>query len=509
MISNYFFRHLLKGVAAVVLWLPLVATAQKNNITKSEPYRPAFHYTPKKGWMNDPNGMVYYNGVYHLFFQYYPDSTVWGPMHWGHAVSKDLINWKELPIALFPDSIGMIFSGSAVIDANNTAGFGKNAMVAIYAQHNAALEKSGSDKFQNQSIAYSLNEGKTWMKYKGNPVVRNPGIKDFRDPKVFWFAPQNKWIMTLATLDHITFYSSTDLKNWKEESEFGKTVGAHGGVWECPDLFPLMYDGKQIWVLVVNLNPGGPNGGSATQYFTGNFDGHAFQPNDTKTKWLDYGPDEYAGINWSNTGNRKIFLGWMSNWEYAQVVPTKSWRSAMTVPRELSLEKVNNEYLIASNPVKELNSLNGDMKTLSNVVIKGSLDVTKRLGGVEGLFRLDLKGLPVADFFIELSNTRGDIVTIGYDKNANQYYIDRTQSGIINFNKNFAGKHTAPRFANSKSIDLKLIADKASVELFADGGLSVMTSIFFPHEPISIIKIKAGENATTIKELRLKKITFE
>ena len=503
---HYSVAGIFKKVIAIALFLPFFGIAQKKESVSNEPYRPAFHFTPKKGWMNDPNGMVYFNGVYHLFFQYYPDSTIWGPMHWGHAVSKDLVNWKELLIALYPDSIGMIFSGSAVIDANNTSGFGKNAMVAIYAQHNAALERSGSDKFQNQSIAYSLDEGKTWTKYKRNPVVKNPGIRDFRDPKVFWYTPQKKWIMTLATLDHITFYSSPDLKNWKEESEFGKTLGAHGGVWECPDLFPLTYKGRQIWVLIVNLNPGGPNGGSATQYFTGSFDGRTFQQDDTKVKWIDYGPDEYAGINWSNTGNRTIFLGWMSNWEYAQVVPTKNWRSAMTVPRELSLEKVNNEYRIASNPVKELNNLTGNTKILSNVIVKESLDITKRLGNVNGLFQLDLTELPVADFSIELSNAKGDRITIGFDKSTNQYYIDRTQSGIVDFNKNFAGKYTAPRFANNKSIGLKLIADKASVELFADDGLSTMTSVFFPHEPISMIKIKAAETGFVIKELKLKEI---
>jgi len=492
----------------VILLLILGGTTETHAQNPSaEPYRPAFHFTPKKGWMNDPNGMVYYKGVYHLFFQHNPDSTVWGPMHWGHATSKDLVHWQELPIALYPDSLGTIFSGSAVIDLNNTAGFGKNAMIAIYTNHNPQLEKLGSDKFQNQSIAYSLDQGKTWTKYKGNPIVKNPGIRDFRDPKVFWYAPQNKWIMTLATLDHITFYASPDLKNWKEESEFGKTLGAHGGVWECPDLFPLDYNGKRVWVLIVNLNPGGPNGGSATQYFTGDFDGHTFTPNETQTKWLDYGPDEYAGITWSNTGNKRILLGWMSNWEYANVVPTQKWRSATTIPRELSLEKIKNSYHIVSKPTKSLNDLKGYTKTLSNITIHDSIDVTQRLGNVTGLFQLDLKTLSLNDFSLELSNTKGDLIIIGFDKKNNQYYIDRTQSGISDFNKNFAQKHTAPRFANGNSIELKLIADKASVELFADEGLSTMTSIFFPREPICYIKIKTNSKNLTIKKLQLKTIS--
>lgn len=493
----------------ISLLIPFIGIRQGLAQHSNEPYRPSFHFTPQKGWMNDPNGMVYLNGLYHLFFQYNPDSTIWGPMHWGHAISKDLMHWKELPIALYPDSLGTIFSGSAVIDTNNTAGFGRNAMVAIFTQHNAESEKAGSSTFQNQSIAYSLDGGSTWTKYKGNPVIKNPGIRDFRDPKVFWYASQHKWIMTLATLDHITFYSSPDLKNWQQESTFGKTSGAHGGVWECPDLFSLTYKGKQIWVLIVNVNPGGPNGGSATQYFTGSFDGHTFQSDDSKTKWLDYGPDEYAGVTWSNTGSRKIFLGWMSNWEYAQVVPTKNWRSAMTLPRELSIEKVAGEYLITSSLVKETDKLQGHTGTLSNIVIDRSFDITKRLGSVHGLFQLDLKGLPVTDFIIELSNTKGDTLTIGFDKSTDQYYIDRSGSGVTGFNKAFAGKHTAPRFSACPQINLKLIVDRASVEFFADNGLSVMTSIFFAHEPVSIVKIKTALQDIHVKELQLKDISVD
>ncbi len=230
----------------------------------NDPHRPQIHFSPQKGWMNDPNGLVYHNGVYHLFYQHNPNEPVWGPMHWGHATSKDLVHWKEQPIALYPDSLGTIFSGCAVVDKDNTAGFGKDALVAIYTNHSHELEKAGSDKFQTQSIAYSNNNGKSWTKYAGNPVLKNPGIRDFRDPKVMWYEPSKKWIMTLATLDHITFYSSADLKNWKEESKFGKGIGAHGGVWECPDLVPMYDNGKKVWLLIVNLNPGGPNGGSAT-----------------------------------------------------------------------------------------------------------------------------------------------------------------------------------------------------------------------------------------------------
>ena len=267
--------------------------------TSDTRYRPLLHFTPKANWMNDPNGMVYYKGTYHLFYQYYPDGNVWGPMHWGHATSTNLVKWKHQPVALYPDSLGMIFSGSAVVDKNNTSGFGtvaKPPLVAIFTQHNEAARLKGAKDFQNQSIAYSLDEGKTWIKYANNPVLRSPGLFDFRDPKVSWNTAANKWIMTLAVFDRVHFYSSPDLKNWTKESEFGENAEAHGGVWECPDLFPMKHEGKEIWVLLVSMNPGGPNSGSATQYFIGDFDGKTFHPYSTETKWIDYGPDNYAGV---------------------------------------------------------------------------------------------------------------------------------------------------------------------------------------------------------------------
>ena len=320
-----------------MLFIRCNVNSQTNVQAAKEQHRPQIHFTPKAHWMNDPNGMFYNKGVYHLFFQYYPGASVWGPMHWGHATSKDLMHWQEQPIALYPDSLGYIFSGSAVVDKSNTSGFGKKGqvpIVAIFTHHNMEGEKEKRNDFQNQSIAYSLDDGKTWVKYAGNPVLHNPGIVDFRDPKVMWYEAQKKWIMTLATKDRVTFYSSPNLKEWTKESEFGETLGAHGGVWECPDLFTLYDNGKKVWALTVSINPGGPNKGSATQYFLGDFDGNRFTPLSTETKWIDYGTDDYAGVTWSNTGNRKIFLGWMSNWQYATIVPTNIWRSATTIPRE-------------------------------------------------------------------------------------------------------------------------------------------------------------------------------
>ncbi len=468
--------------------VPVIGYSQQ---VKEEQHRPLIHFSPKKGWMNDPNGMVYYNGVYHLFFQHNPDSTVWGPMHWGHAISKDLLHWEEQPIALYPDATGTIFSGSAVIDVNNTAGFGSNAMVAIYTSHNHAMEREGFEKVETQSIAYSLDEGKTWTKYKGNPVLPNPGIRDFRDPKVSWYEENKKWIMTLAVSDHIAFYSSPDLIHWKEESRFGKEAGAHGGVWECPDLFSFENNGRKIWVMIVNLNPGGPNGGSATQYFVGDFDGHTFKPFDTEIRWLDYGPDEYAGITWSNTGNRRILIGWMSNWQYANVVPTQNWRSAMTIARELKLVKSGDKYLLASAPVKEIEK--AIMKTFTAPAIRaGAYNLTAKAGALNGAARLSISLNKAESFSIRLSNDLGEKLVLGYDKERNQYFIDRTQSGKVDFNEKFAGRFTAPRLVNSSGLDLTLIIDRASVELFADGGITSMTSIFFPNKDYTDITIETA-----------------
>jgi fructan beta-fructosidase len=304
-------------LATLVLLHPETSKGQSDS--QAEAHRPRFHFTPKRNWMNDPNGLVSHKGVYHMFFQYHPDGTRWGPMHWGHAVSRDLLSWEEKPIALYPDSMGYIFSGSAVVDSLNTSGFGmegKTPIVAIFTHHNPVREAAGQRGFQYQSLAYSLDDGETWKKFPGNPVLQNTAATDFRDPKVHWHEATGRWVMSLATRDRVTFFSSPDLKAWARESAFGEKLGAHGGVWECPDLFPIEHKGRTVWVLLVSINPGAPNGGSGTQYFLGDFDGHRFKPFDDKTRWIDYGTDDYAGVTFSNTGDRRIFIGWMSNWNY-------------------------------------------------------------------------------------------------------------------------------------------------------------------------------------------------
>ncbi len=456
-----------------------------------EPYRPQIHFSPREHWMNDPNGMVFFDGIYHLFFQYFPDSTVWGPMHWGHAISRDLMHWSELPIALYPDTLGYIFSGSAVVDSSNTSGFGKRGqipLVAVFTQHDPRGEKQQTGLFQNQSIAYSIDKGMTWQKNRGNPVLKTPGLKDFRDPKLSWYAEEKKWIMTLAAGDLIFFYSSKNLKNWKKESEFGRGLGAHGGVWECPDLLHFAIAGKKIWLLIVNMNPGGIQGGSGTQYFIGNFDGKNFKCNDTLTKWMDYGPDDYAGVTWSNTGNKKIFLGWMSNWQYAQRVPTERWRSAMTLPRLLNLKNIRGRYFTTMTPVPSLEKLT--RKTLYCDKISSE----KRFP-LSGPVRIDFKILRLNTFTITFSNALGQELRVGYDQAKKSFYIDRTLAGRSNFDPHFAAVHYGPRIALTENSSITLVLDNASLEFFGDEGLTTMTEIFFPDTAFDAMQIKSAKGA--------------
>jgi fructan beta-fructosidase len=335
----------------------------------------------------------------------------------------------------------------------------------------------------------------TWVKYANNPVIKSPGIKDFRDPKVMWFEKGKKWIMTLAASNRIIFYSSKNLKDWIKESEFGENAGAHGGVWECPDLFTLDYGGKTVWILIVNLNPGGPNKGSATQYFLGDFDGKSFLPLSTETKWLDYGPDEYAGVIWSNTGKRRLFLGWMSNWLYANVVPTERWRSAMTIPRELKIIKANDALLIVSTPVKEMASIKSNPIVINNVSLSKKIDISKSIKNLTSPCIINLSIDGPKELSIILSNKLGEELIIGFDKIQNKYFIDRTRSGKTNFQSDFAARHFAPRFTTNAKMEISLLIDISSVELFADGGLTVMTEIFFPSEPFNQVSIQSTDNA--------------
>ncbi len=462
--------------AAILLFS---STAYGQNTLYKEKHRPQYHFSPPAKWMNDPNGMVYYKGEYHLFYQYYPDSTVWGPMHWGHAISKDLVHWEHLPIALYPDSLGLIFSGSVVVDKNNTSGLQKGnekPLVALFTYHDLQKEKAGvASDFQYQGMAYSLDKGRTWKKYEHNPVIKNNGVKDFRDPKVFWHEATKHWVMVLAVANRVDFYLSKNLKAWEYASSFGKEEGSHGGVWECPDLFEMKVDGKSKWVLIVSIGKGGPNGGSATQYFVGNFDGQHFKNDDSKEKvlWLDYGPDDYAGVTWSNVENKRLFIGWMSNWDYAQVVPTKKWRSAMTVPRDLSLKKTTDGYRLFSKPVASLQTLRTATQTLNGKSILSS-------GLYEAELIFDTQKETGTAVGISFSNAKNEILKVGFDKNRNEFYIDRTNAGDTSFSSSFTKKNTAKRISNSNIVKLHVFIDHSSVELFADDGSVAMTAVFFP-----------------------------
>lgn len=471
-------------------------SAEKSSPIYWEKYRPQFHFSPPAGWMNDPNGMVYYAGDYHLFYQHYPDSTVWGPMHWGHAVSKDMVHWENLPIALYPDSLGLIFSGSAVVDWNNTAGLqsgNEKTLISIFTY-------SPASGIQSQGIAYSNDKGRTWMKYKNNPVLQNQGIADFRDPKVFWYGKGQKWMMTLAVKDHVELYSSPDLKSWVKESEFGSDAGAHGGVWECPDLFPLKVDsGDQTkWVMIVNINPGGPNGGSGTQYFVGDFDGHQFTAATKETSWLDFGRDNYAGVTWSDIpkeDGRRLFLGWMSNWDYANMVPTIAWRSAMTIPRELSLRNKNSRYFLNSNPVKELDIMVDPTTSVYHSAqnISGEKEIALdsiTLNQSKLVFDFELDNSQADSMGIILENSLKEKFVIGYSLTKKQFVMDRSMAGSSAFSKEFAGNSKAPYMAGNK-LHLELFIDASSVELFVDHGQLVMTNLVFPTEKFTKIKVYA------------------
>lgn len=501
----------MKKIAIALLCIATFLACRSNENTAKkvvETHRPHFHFTPKTGWMNDPNGMVYFKGEYHLFYQCYPDSTVWGPMHWGHAVSKDLMHWEHLPIALYPDSLGYIFSGSAVVDENNTSGFGKNGeipLVAIFTYHDMAGEKAGKNDFQTQGIAYSLDKGRTWTKYAQNPVLKNPGIRDFRDPKVRWHEATKQWVMTLAVVDHVEFYASNDLKNWAKTGDFGKTEGSHGGVWECPDLFPLKIEGSNTekWVLILNIGNGAPNGGSGTQYFVGQFDGKTFK-NDNKPSdilWLDYGRDNYATVTWSGMpDDRRISIGWMSNWQYAQKVPTQAWRSATTLPRELSLRNTLQGIRLFQKPAKEQEILRRGKIDIPTQTITASYALKPVPTTHEITLTFDLSKTTAQDLGIVLFNSKDEKVLVGYEKTTNRFYIDRTEGGKKDFEKGFAGRHYAPRIATDNVLKMNLHTDVASIELFADDGAVVMTDIFFPNEDFNQAAIFSNKGATHLVE---------
>ncbi len=460
----------------------------------TEPFRPQFHFSPEKMWMNDPNGMVYNEGIYHLFYQYHPDSTIWGPMHWGHATSKDLLHWQHKPIALKPDEHGFIFSGSAVLDKQNSSEFGTEdnpPLVAIFTYHNAKKKARGDTGFETQGIAYSLDNGDSWTKYDGNPVISDEGSTDFRDPKVFWYEPDQKWIMSLVAGDHAQFYVSADLKDWELLSEFGKDKGAHGGVWECPDLISFKVDNtnEEKWVLLISINPGAPNGGSGTQYFVGDFDGTTFTTDQVDERWIDWGTDNYAGVTFSNAPeDEKVFLGWMSNWQYANETPTETWRSAMTLPRKLTLEKVADGYSLFNYPIEKVDGLvsSGSTKEL-NIAIRG-----EELISVDSLMQSEVRFTTSSkDFQLKFCNGANEELVLTLKSASNQFTLDRSRSGKTHFQEDFGKtiqQMPVPDLPDGE-YEVRILMDRSSIEIFLNKGQYAMTAQVFPNEDYNALKI--------------------
>lgn len=471
-----------------------------------EPYRPAYHFTPPTAWLNDPNGMVYYDGEYHLFYQHHPDSTVWGPMHWGHAVSRDLVNWQHLPIALAPDELGTIFSGSAVIDWHNTAGFGPEAMIASYTYQDP-------DARQSQAIAYSLDNGRTWTKYAGNPVIPTPAnLFDFRDPKLLWYddgSGGGHWVMALAAGRAILFYTSPNLLDWQPSGSFGFGYGALGGVWETPDLFELPVTGtaESRWVLTVGIGDNAPAGGSGTHYFIGQFDGQTFTSDNPKETvlWADYGADFYAAQSWSSApDNRRIWLAWLNNWQYANQIPTTTWRGAMTLPRELRLVPTQEGIRLAQTAVPELAQLRQHTQRWHNVILEPGVPFVPEVSGdqLEIIAELETP-IEANSLGIRLRLGDGEATAVGYAPKSGLLFVDRTNAGQSAFNYNFASAHTAPFEPADGILKLHIFVDRASLEVLANEGLISFSEQIFPGEASVGVELFAEGTAVTVRTLEV------
>ena len=438
-----------------------------------EKHRPVYNHTPQYGWMNDPNGMFYKDGVWHLCYQFNPYGSQWENMTWGHSTSTDLVHWKAEPTAITPDALGTIFSGCCVVDKNNTAGFGNDAVIAFYTSAGAR---------QMQSMAYSTDGGKTFTKYKNNPIITS-NVPDFRDPHVFWNAEAGFWNMILAAGQQMSIYSSKDLKEWKHESDFGAEYGNHGGVWECPDLMKMKVRGtdKEKWMLICNINPGGPFGGSATQYFIGEFDGHKFTCEDepSETKWMDYGKDHYATITFDNAPEgRHVGIAWMSNWQYANQVPTKQFRSANSIARDFGLFEYNGETYCSVSPAKEMDAVRGQRISSPSETCE---------------IVVQLKG----DAQLTLRNSKGEKVVITYDAVEQTIDFDRRRSGDVSFSEAFPCIVTSPTYGQAKT--LRIFVDRCSIEMFEGDGKMSMTNLVFPSEPYNKLIVKGKAKATIYK----------
>jgi len=498
------------SLVVLLLGTSLLAQSTNPDALYDETYRPQYHFTPAKNWMNDPNGPIYYKGEYHLFYQYNPFGNEWGHMSWGHAVSRDLVHWEHLPVAIPEENGIMIFSGSTVVDWHNSSGFCKEAnaaepscLVAIYTGHTQTL--------QTQNLAYSNDWGRTWTKYEGNPVL-DLHMQDFRDPKVFWHEPSHTWVMVAAlpTLHKVRFFGSTDLKHWSALSDFGP-AGGTAGVWECPDLFPLPVEGEagqSRWVLSINVNPGGLMGGSADQYFVGQFDGTTFVNANPAEQvlWADYGKDFYASTSFSDipaTDGRRIWLGWLLNWEYAGKVPTSPWCGVQSIPRVLSLIRFPEGIRLVQSPVKELEVLRRNHVSLGEMDIaaaNGAL-LAKRVHGDALEIIADLDSSNSAEAGIRVRKGKDEATTIGVDWAKQEVFVDRTRSGDTAFDPKFPGRHAGPLLpVGGERVKLHIFVDRSSVEVFVNNGATVISDAIFPSRDSQGIELySSGGQARIVK----------
>lgn len=530
------------GLKKDALALNLLKLSDTFDTTNTDYYRPSYHFTPLYGWMNDPNGMVYKDGEYHLYFQYNPYGSKWGNMHWGHAVSKDLVHWEHLDPAIARDPVGHIFSGSSVVDKKNTAGFGKDAIIAIYTNNSVNHDEI-------QCIAYSNDNGRTFTKYEGNPVLTPfDGLKDFRDPKVFWYEKGKCWYMIVSADKETRFYKSKNLKKWTYVSAFGKGMGQQPCQYECPDFFQLPVNGdkkKMKWVMTMNINPGCWFGGSATEYFVGDFDGKKFTcPDANEVKWLDWGKDHYATVTFSNTGDRVLGITWMSNWQYANLTPFKQNRGANGLPRELKLYEKNGKYYISEDVAPEVYALRKDTKNVADASVVGEKMLAGVAANMNGAFEIEADVTPDANGIagIEISNNKRERTLIYFDMKQGKVVMDRTESGLTDFGKQAVphdielawdkqlaaeGKQPA-RITNSinykndfalatwaplslcedgkKTYHVDIFVDKSSVELFVDGGRIAMTNLVFPVAPYENVKLYTQGGKAEFKNLKVHKL---
>lgn len=485
-----------------------------------ELYRPQFHFTPSENWMNDPNGLVYFDGEYHLFYQYNPFGIRWGHMSWGHAVSRDLVYWQHLPVAVSEEDGVMIFSGSAVVDWKNTSGLGRGGrppLVAIYTGHRER------EKLQTQDLACSLDRGRTWSKYEGNPIL-DLGLEDFRDPKVFWHQPRKRWVMVLALPAErkVSFYASRDLKQWEHLSDFGP-AGAAESIWEVPDLFELPVDGdsaRKKWVLTISIGADSRAAGSACQYFVGRFDGTRFvaeeglggagQSSSSPVRWVDYGRDFYAAISFSDLpaeDGRRIWIGWMNNWQYGQDLPTSPWRGAQSLPRELGLKTSDGRVRLVQQPVAELTRLRGEHRRLTDRIVEGRMALGQRgMAGRALEIIAEFEAGTAAEFGLKVRAGSGEETAVGYDVQRGEVFVDRTRSGKTDFHPLFAGRHGGPLALRQGRTRLRLVVDWSSVEVFAGEGETVITDLIFPSAASDGLELYAKGGAARLVSLDVWKL---